>query len=291
MIKKVGFIGLGAMGKGMAFNLLNAGFEMSVYDLNPEILKTFEQAGAKIANNPKELAQLSDVVMTMLPEPQHVESVYLGENGLLEGAHEGLYLIDSSTVDPECNKKMCEAAAKVGVTMFDAPVGGSPMEAAAGNLVMLVGGKKKDMAACRPVLDVVGQLSLFCGPIGMGSAVKLANNLMTMNIMALVIEGYTMAEDAGVDTKVLAELQRLNVPRVFDMMVLMFMAKIDDVGFQTILAHKDVRLALKMAEDTGTPLPLGSVVKSLLQMNIRKGRGKLGLQSARRFYVKEDDNS
>ena len=291
MIKKVGFIGLGAMGKGMAFNLLNAGFEMSVYDLNPEILKTFEQAGAKIANNPKELAQLSDVVMTMLPEPQHVESVYLGENGLLEGAHEGLYLIDSSTVDPECNKKMCEAAAKVGVTMFDAPVGGSPMEATAGNLVMLVGGKKKDMAACRPVLDVVGQLSLFCGPIGMGSAVKLANNLMTMNIMALVIEGYTMAEDAGVDTKVLAELQRLNVPRVFDMMVLMFMAKIDDVGFQTILAHKDVRLALKMAEDTGTPLPLGSVVKSLLQMNIRQGRGKLGLQSARRFYVKEDDNS
>ncbi|MBC2715565.1 MAG: NAD(P)-dependent oxidoreductase [Desulfobacteraceae bacterium] len=291
MIKKVGFVGLGAMGKGMAFNLLNAGFEMSVYDLNPEILKTFEQAGAKIANSPKEVAQVSDVVMTMLPEPQHVESVYLGENGLLEGAHEGLYLIDSSTVDPECNKKVCEASAKVGVTMFDAPVGGSPMEAAAGNLVMLVGGKKKDMAACRPVLDVVGQLSLFCGPIGMGSAVKLANNLMTMNIMALVIEGYTMAEDAGVDTKVLAELQRLNVPRVFDMMVLMFMAKIDDVGFQTILAHKDVRLALKMAEDTGTPLPLGSVVKSLLQMNIRQGRGKLGLQSARRFYVKEDDNS
>jgi len=291
MIKKVGFIGLGAMGKGMAFNLLNAGFEMSVYDLNPEILKTFEQAGAKIANSPKEVAQVSDVVMTMLPEPQHVESVYLGENGLLEGAHEGLYLIDSSTVDPECNKKVCEASAKVGVTMFDAPVGGSPMEAAAGNLVMLVGGKKKDMAACRPVLDVVGQLSLFCGPIGMGSAVKLANNLMTMNIMALVIEGYTMAEDAGVDTKVLAELQRLNVPRVFDMMVLMFMAKIDDVGFQTILAHKDVRLALKMAEDTGTPLPLGSVVKSLLQMNIRQGRGKLGLQSARRFYVNDDDQS
>lgn len=291
MIKKVGFIGLGAMGKGMAFNLLNAGFEMIVYDLNPEILKTFEQAGAKIANSPKEVALVSDVVMTMLPEPQHVESVYLGGNGLLEGAHEGLYLIDSSTVDPECNKKVCEASAKVGVTMFDAPVGGSPMEAAAGNLVMLVGGKKKDMAACRPVLDVVGQLSLFCGPIGMGSAVKLANNLMTMNIMALVIEGYTMAEDAGVDTKVLAELQRLNVPRVFDMMVLMFMAKIDDVGFQTILAHKDVRLALKMAEDTGTPLPLGSVVKSLLQMNIRQGRGKLGLQSARRFYVKEDDNS
>ncbi len=291
MIKKVGFIGLGAMGKGMAFNLLNAGFELSVYDLNPEILKTFEQAGAKIANNPKELAQVSDVVMTMLPEPQHVESVYLGENGLLEGAHEGLYLIDSSTVDPECNKKMCEASAKVGVTMFDAPVGGSPMEAAAGNLVMLVGGQKKDMAACRPVLDVVGQLSLFCGPIGMGSAVKLANNLMTMDMMATIIEGYTLAEDAGVDTKVLAELQRLNVPRVYDMMVLMFMAKIDDVGFQTILAHKDVRLALKMAEDTGTPLPVGSVVKSLLQMNIRKGRGNLGLQSARRFYVKEDDNS
>ncbi|MCD4718652.1 MAG: NAD(P)-dependent oxidoreductase [Desulfobacula sp.] len=291
MIKKVGFIGLGAMGKGMAFNLLNAGFDMSVYDLNPEILKTFEQAGAKIADSPKELARVSDVVMTMLPEPEHVESVYLEKDGLLEGAHEGLYLIDSSTVDPECNKKMCEAAAKVGVTMFDAPVGGSPNEAAAGNLVMLAGGKKKDMEACRPVLDVVGQLTLFCGPIGMGSAVKLANNLMTMNMMATVVEGYTLAEDAGVDTKVLAELQRLNVPRVFDMMVLMFMAKVDNVGFQTILAHKDVRLALKMAEDTGTPLPVGSLVKSLLQLNIRQGRGKLGLQSSRRIYLKEDDKS
>ncbi len=291
MIKKVGFIGLGTMGKGMATNLLNAGFEMCVYDVNPEAIKSFETAGAKVAATPREVARFADVVMTMLPEPQHVEAVYLDANGLLEGAHEGLYLIDSSTVDPECNKKVSAAAAKAGVTMFDAPVGGSPNEAAAGNLVMLVGGNKKDMETCRPVLDVVGQLSLFCGPIGMGSAVKLANNLMTMNIMALVIEGYTLAEDAGVDTKVLAELQRLNVPRVFEMMVLMFMGKVDNVGFQTVLAHKDVRLALKMAEDTGTPLPLGSLVKSLLQMNIRQGRGKLCLQSSRRFYLKGDDPS
>jgi len=286
MIKKVGFIGLGAMGKGMAFNLLNAGFEMCVYDLNRKILKIFEESGAKIANNPKEVAQASEVVMTMLPEPQHVEAVYLGENGLLDGAHEGLYLIDSSTVDPECNKKVNEAAAKVGVIMFDAPVGGSPNEAAAGNLVMLAGGDKKDVEACRPVLDAVGQLTLFCGPVGMGSAVKLANNLMTMNLMAMIIEGYTLAEDAGVDTKVLAELQRLNVPRVSEMMALLFMAKVDDVGFQTILAHKDIRLALRMAENTGTPLPVGSLVKSLLQMNIRQGRGRLCLQSARRLYSK-----
>lgn len=291
MIKKVGFIGLGAMGKGMASNLLNAGFDLCVFDLNPEVLDTFKKAGATIAGSPKEVAQNSEVVMTMLPEPAHVESVYLGENGLLEGVHDGLYLIDSSTVDPECNKKMCEAAAKCGVTMFDAPVGGSPNEAASGNLIMLVGGNKKDMATCRPVLDAVGQISLFCGPIGMGSAVKLANNLMTMNIMALVIEGYTLAEDAGVDTKVLAELQRLNVPRVFDMMVLMAMSKIDDVGFQTILAHKDVRLAMKMAEDTGTPLPIGSLVKSILQMNIRQGRGKLCLQSTRQFYTNPDDKA
>ncbi|MBW2368473.1 MAG: NAD(P)-dependent oxidoreductase [Deltaproteobacteria bacterium] len=269
-MKKVGFIGMGMMGNGMATNLVNAGFEMCVYDVNPDAMKPFENA-AKLASSPKEVAQFADVVMTMLPEPSHVEAVYLGENGLLSGAHEGLYLIDTSSVDPECSKKVSAAAAKEGVIMFDAPVGGSPMDALSGDLIMMAGGNKKDILACRDVLDAVGARTLVCGPVGTGSATKLANNLMTVVRGAVIVEGFTLAEKAGVDTKVLAEIQSLNVPRTNENMILAHMAKVVDLGFFTGLAHKDLRLAQQMAESTGTPTPICSLVKSLLQMSIVKG--------------------
>ena len=283
-MKKVGFIGLGTMGKGMAYNIQQAGFELIVYDIDKEAAGMFVLAGGKEAANPKEVAELSDVVLTMLPDVPQVEEVYLGKNGLIEGAHPGLYLIDCSTIDPDCSRTVSRAAAEAGVVMFDAPVGGSPMEAATGNLVMLAGGDKKDILACRDVLDACGERTLFCGPVGSGSALKLANNLISLIQHQMIVEGYNLAEMAGVNTTALCELQRVNAPKNHEMITLTVMAKEHNAGFNIQLANKDLKHALKLANDVGAPTGLAAVVKSTLQMQINQGKGHLAAQSIKQLY-------
>lgn len=283
-MKKVGFIGLGTMGKGMAYNIQQAGFELCVYDIDQEAAGMFVLAGGKAVESPKEVAEQSDVVLTMLPDVPQVEEVYLGKNGLLKGGREGLYLIDCSTIDPDCSCRVSKAAADLGIVMFDAPVGGSPMEAATGNLVMLAGGDKKDILACRDILDACGERTLFCGPVGSGSAVKLANNLITLIQHQMIVEGYNLAEMAGVNTKALCELQRVNAPKNHEMITLTVMAKIYQAGFNIKLANKDLKHALKMANDVGAPTGLASLVKSTLQMQINQGKGHLAAQSIKELY-------
>jgi 3-hydroxyisobutyrate dehydrogenase-like beta-hydroxyacid dehydrogenase len=287
-MKKVGFIGLGTMGRGMAFNILKAGFEMCVYDIDPKVVDKFVVAGAKGAQCPKEVAQWSEAVLTMLPDVPQVEEVYLGENGLIAGGHQGLYLIDCSTVDPDCSRRISRAAAGVGIVMFDAPVGGSPVEAANGNLVMLAGGDKKDIMACRKILDACGERTLFCGPIGSGSATKLANNLMTLIYHQMIVEGYNLAEMSGVNTTTLAELQSINIHKISELITLTVMAKEHKAGFNINLANKDLKYALKMANDVGAPTPLGAVVKSTLQMQINQGKGHLSAQSVQMLYENKE---
>ena len=283
-MKKVGFIGLGTMGKGMAYNIQQAGFELIVYDIDEEACGMFVLAGGKSAASPREVAEMSEVVITMLPDVPQVEEVYLGENGLLKGAKAGLYLIDSSTIDPNCSQRISKVAADAGVIMFDAPVGGSPMEAATGNLVMLAGGEKKDILACRDVLDACGERTLFCGPVGSGSAVKLANNLMTLIQHQMIVEGYNLAEMAGVNTTALCELQRVNAPKNHEMITLTVMAKEHQAGFNIQLANKDLKHALKMANDVSAPISLAAMVKSTLQMQINQGAGHLAAQSVKKLY-------
>jgi 2-hydroxy-3-oxopropionate reductase len=283
-MEKVGFIGLGTMGGSMAFNVLSAGFEMCVQDVNPEKVKLFAQSGVKTADSPGEVARWSDVVVTMLPDVPQVEEVYLGKKGLLSGAHAGLYLIDCSTVDPDCSRRISQAAQETGAIMFDAPVGGSPLEAAGGTLVMLAGGDKKDITACKNVLDAMGERTLMCGPVGSGSAMKLANNLITIVFQHLAVEGLNLAELAGVNTTRLAELLKINMPKVAEGIVLAVMAKEDLVGFNTRLAAKDLRHALKLADELGAPVPLGALTKSLSQININTGSGNLAVQSIKKLY-------
>jgi 2-hydroxy-3-oxopropionate reductase len=283
-MKNVGFIGLGTMGRGMALNILKAGFKMCVYDIDPKAVDRFVVAGAKAAQCPKEVAQWSEAVLTMLPDVPQVEEVYLGKKGLIAGGHQGMYLIDCSTVDPDCSRRISRAAAGAGIVMFDAPVGGSPLEAANGNLVMLAGGAKKDIMACKEILDACGERTLFCGPIGSGSATKLANNLMTLIYHQMIVEGYNLAEMSGVNTTALAELQRINVPKISELITLTVMAKEHKAGFNINLANKDLKHALKLANDVGAPTPLGAAVKSTLQMQINQGNGHLSAQSIQMLY-------
>lgn len=286
-MKQVGFVGLGTMGRGMAFNILKAGFEMCVYDVDPKAVDRLVAAGAKGAQDPKEVAQWSDVVMTMLPDVPQVEEVYLGEHGLIEGGRTGLYLIDCSTIDPDCTRRISRRAAEAGIIMFDAPVGGSPVETASGTLVMLDGGDKRDILACREVLDACGERTLFCGPIGSGSATKLANNLMTLIYHQMIVEGYNLAEMSGVNTTTLAELQRINIPKISELITLTVMAKEHKAGFNITLANKDLKHAMKLANDVRAPVPLGAAVKATLQMQINQGNGHLSAQSIQTLYERK----
>jgi 2-hydroxy-3-oxopropionate reductase len=283
-MKKVGFIGLGTMGRGMALNIRQAGFDLCVYDVNPEAVAILVAKGAQAAESPKEVAQWADVVLTMLPDIPHVEAVYLGENGLLEGAHEGLTLIDSSTVSPDCSRKISLAAREKGVVMFDAPVGGNPLDAATGSLTMLAGGDRKDILACREVLDACSARTLFCGPVGAGSALKLANNLMTLIHHQMIAEGYNLAKMAGVNTTTLVELQRHNVPNIQELLTLLISAEEYQTGFAIPLANKDLKLALNMANELGAPVSLGAIVKSSLQTLINQGKSNLSAQAVHLLY-------
>ncbi len=283
-MKNIGFIGLGTMGKGMAYNILQAGFQLIVYDIDENAMEMFVLAGGKKADSPGAVAEQSDVVLTMLPDVPQVEEVYLGENGLLSGSRPGQYLIDCSTIDPDCSRKISRIAAESGVVMFDAPVGGSPLEAASGNLVMLAGGKKEDILNCRPVLDACGERTLFCGPVGSGSALKLANNLITLIQHQMIVEGYNLAERAGVNTTALCELQRVNAPKNHEMITLTVMAKVDQAGFNIQLANKDMKHALKLAADVESPTLLATVVKNTLQGHIDNGFGRLAVQSIKKLY-------
>lgn len=283
-MKKVGFIGLGTMGKGMAYNIQKAGFELIVHDVNKEAIGMFEMAGAVVGESPREVADKADVVLTMLPDIPQVEAVYLGEKGLLKSTNKAVRLIDCSTVDPDCSRRISKAASEVDIVMFDAPVGGSPMEAATGNLVMLAGGDKKEILACRKVLDACGERTLFCGPVGSGSALKLANNLITLIQHQMIVEGYNLAEMAGVNTTALCELQRVNAPKNHEMITLTVMGKITEAGFNARLANKDLKHALKMANDVGAPVSLGAIVKSYLQSLINQGDGHLPVQAIKKMY-------
>lgn len=287
-MKKVGFIGLGTMGRGMALNIRQAGFDLCVYDVNPDAVAILTEKGAKAAKNPKEVAQWADVVMTMLPDIPHVEEVYMGKGGLLEGAHDGLTLIDSSTVSPDCSRKVSAAAREKGVVMFDAPVGGNPLDAATGSLIMLAGGDKKEILACREILDACSSRTMFCGPVGAGSALKLANNLMTLIHHQMIAEGYNLAKMAGVNTTTLVELQRSNVPNIQELLSLMISAGEYKAGFAIPLANKDLKLALNMANDLGAPVSLGAIVKSSLQTLINQGKGDLSAQAVHLLYKNEE---
>ncbi|NIM05045.1 MAG: NAD(P)-binding domain-containing protein, partial [Armatimonadetes bacterium] len=189
-MKKLGFIGLGNMGKGMALNLVKAGYPLTVHDIRPEPVQELVKAGAKAAPSPRELAENSEVVITIVTSSPHVEQIMFGDNGVLAGMKKGGIIIDMSTIDPIVTRKVAEAAAGKGIDMLDAPVSGAPPKAADGTLSIMVGGKKEIFDQCKPILEVMGENIFHVGDVGMGEVVKLANNLIGSVCGLAVCEGF-----------------------------------------------------------------------------------------------------
>jgi len=255
---KIGFIGLGAMGSRMAMNLINDGFEVTVYDIRTEATKLLLSKGAKTAKNPREASENSDIVILSLPSPSKVIDVVMGKNGVLEGLKEGGIIIDTSTIDPHSTKKIATTIKEKGIGMIDAPVSGGTLGAENGTLSIMVGGEEKILNTCMDVLKVIGKNIYHVGEIGSGQVFKLINNMLVGINLIAVSEALVLAQKAGVNLNTLYEVIKTSSGNswAFEIKAPSMLKKEFQPGFKIWLQHKDLGLAMDMASSYGVPTPL-----------------------------------
>ena len=265
--KKIGFIGLGIMGKPMAMNLLKAGFDLTVYDIRPGPVKDVVAAGAKEGNSSRDVAEKSEVVITMLPNSPDVKLAVLGENGVLEGAKPGTILIDMSSIAPLVSKEVAAKLAEKGVEMLDAPVSGGEPKAVEGTLSIMVGGKKEVFDQVEDMLKVMGASAVLVGDIGSGNMTKLANQIIVALNIAAMSEAMVLATKAGVDPEKVYKAIRSGLAgsTVLDAKVPLALKGNFKPGFRIELHIKDLQNALDTAHEVGVPVPLASGVMEIMQ--------------------------
>ena len=274
---KVGFIGLGVMGSPMALCILHGGHPLTVYDLSADAVKRLTDAGAKSAATPKEVGAASDVVVTMLPEPQHVREVVLGPNGVAAGLKAGGVVIDMSTIDPYTSQEVGAELKKMGIDMVDSPVGKTSEHAATGTLTLMIGGDPEVIEKVRPVLDKMGSDSYYCGGLGMGHAMKITNNLLATTIMTANVEALAIGAKCGLTLELMMEVMKTTMGNNAQLYVAMPKKAFkgdDSPGFMIKLAGKDVRLAVELARKQGFEPLVGAGAQATLERAMKLGLGE-----------------
>ncbi len=274
---KVGFIGLGVMGAPMALNVLKGGHELTVYDRSPEAIARLVQAGAKAAASSKEVGAASQIVVTMLPEPQHVEQVVLGDDGLAAGLPQGGLVIEMSTIDPQTSRRVGDVLRTRGMELVDSPVGKTSEHAATGTLTLMVGGNKEAIDRAMPVLKCMGTDTFFCGGPGTGHAMKITNNLLATTIMMANTEALAIGIKSGLTLELMQEVMRTTMAWNQQFAVAMpkkaFLGD-DSPGFAIRLACKDVRLACDLAQAQGFEALVGRAAQKTMENAIAQGVGE-----------------
>jgi len=272
---RIGFIGLGIMGGRMAGVLSRAGYALTVFDIDGSRVQALETAGAAGARSPRQVAELSDIVFSSLPIPATVTTVYLGADGVLEGARPGMIAIDMSTVDPETTRAVSAKAAEKRVAYLDAPVSGGFREAETGTLVIIVGGDRDALERSRKVLEVLGSTIHHAGPSGSGNIVKLVNNVMSMGNVLVAAEAFVLGVKAGMDGQTLFDILRTSAGRSFhfERRLPNILARNFAPGFTVDLARKDLALALDMARSCEVPVPATSLIHQLYNASAALGDG------------------
>lgn len=271
---KIGFVGLGAMGRGMAANLQVAGFQLVVCDLSREAAAAHIERGAQWANTPREAAAMSDVICTSLPTPADVVSVYEGPDGLAAGLRDGTVWFDFSTNSVHTVRDLHSRAARQGVSFLDAPISGGPGGAASRRLAILVGGEEAVFDRHKPILDAMSDQPQYLGDIGAGTIVKLAHNLASTGIKAVVAEVLTMGVRAGMDPLTLWKAMRSGVAgrsRSFDNITRFLEGQIDPPSFALKLLKKDIGLALEMGRENGNQMPMCSHIEADINAAMDRG--------------------
>lgn len=287
-MEKIGFIGLGIMGKPMAKNLLKAGYTLTAYDYNREAVSEVVECGGYEAHDSKEVAEKSDIVITMLPNSPHVESVVCGEKGILEGAHAGLILIDMSSIAPLASKKICKKCQEKGIRMIDAPVSGGEPKAVDGSLSIMAGGDRNVFEEVYDVLMIMGASAVFCGDIGAGNTTKLVNQIIVALNIAAVSEAFMLAKKAGVDPYMVFQAINggLAGSTVMNAKVPMILKRDFKPGFKVDLHIKDLSNVLDTGHSLGSPLPLTAQVMEMLQILHAEGCGLDDHSAIAKYYEK-----
>ncbi len=264
---KIGFIGLGIMGRPMAKNLVKAGHDVVVFDFNKEAVADLVSCGAASAETGKDVASQVEVVITMVPNSPHVRAAVLGENGVADGAKEGTVVIDMSSIDPTESKAIGAELAKKGIEMMDAPVSGGEPKAIDGTLSVMVGGKKETFDKYYDMLMVMAGSVVYVGELGSGNVAKLANQIVVAVNIAAVSEALTFAKKAGTDPELVYQAIRggLAGSTVMDAKAPMMLDRNFKPGFRIELHIKDLNNALNAAHAISSPVPLTGQLMEIMQ--------------------------
>jgi 2-hydroxy-3-oxopropionate reductase len=290
--RKIGLIGLGLMGRPMGMNLLKAGHSLTVWNRTPERAQELVAAGAKLAKSPREVAESSDALLTMLSDPPALESVLWGGEGQNDGALAGLkagsVYVDSSTISPALVNKITEACKRRNVRFLDAPVTGGDWGAREGNLVFMIGGDAEALKEMEPILGVMGKKWFHLGPNGAGQTIKLAMNAILALQVGAMAEALALVQRAGLSGEHLVEVMQASMARsgVLDVKSPLMLKGDYKPSFPLRLMHKDLGLALDLANQLGVALPTTAAVREVY--NAVKGEAKedLDYSAVMRFWKK-----
>jgi 2-hydroxy-3-oxopropionate reductase len=274
-VEKVGFVGLGIMGAAMAGNILEAEYELVVHNRTRTKADQLAQYGARVADSPREVAESSDVVITMLPGPPEVEEVVAGEDGLLEGTTEGSLIIDMSTSSPLVARQLAHTARERGVGMLDGPVSGGDIGARDGTLSIMVGGEEDDFERARALFEVMGETVVHVGGIGTGQVVKACNQIVVALVIEAVAEALVLGSKAGVAPDRVVEVLSggLAANKVLEVKAEKFLSYDFTPGGKVEYHRKDLGIALAAGREYGAALPVTALVDQMFGVLVAKGRG------------------
>jgi len=287
-MKKIGFIGLGIMGKPMSKNLLKAGYPLVVYDIVAETVDEVVKAGAEKGTSPKDVAAKADAIITMLPNSPHVKEVVLGKNGIIETMRPGSILIDMSSIAPLVSREVAAALAAKKIRMLDAPVSGGEPKAIDATLSIMVGGNRADFDEYLPILKTMGASVVLCGEIGAGNVTKLANQIVVAANIAAVSEALVLATKAGVNPDLVFQAIRggLAGSTVMDAKAPMMLDRNFKPGFRINLHIKDLNNVLDTAKGISAPTPLTEEAMKMMLSLRDDGMGDNDHSALVRYYEK-----
>ena len=288
-MEKIGFVGLGIMGKPMAKNLIKAGYNLTFYARRPEIIEEMEGLGATAAGSSKAVAEATDIIITIVTADPEVQEVILGPAGVLEGTSEGDLIVDMSTISPLTIRAVSEEAEKLGVHVMDAPVSGGDTGAIAGTLTIIAGGEPTDFERCRGIFTAMGnEENVFhVGPVGVGQTVKIINQLIGGINMASIAEGFVLGIQAGADPEMMRKVIGVSSGNstLFQMRVEDFLMKNQyQPGFMLNLMKKDMAIAVDLGKALNVPVPLGAAAYQMYAAASRLGSGDLDFSAVAKAF-------
>ncbi|MCJ7755602.1 MAG: 2-hydroxy-3-oxopropionate reductase [Thermoanaerobaculales bacterium] len=277
MAERIGFIGVGIMGRPMVKNLVKAGYPVTIFDVVRASVEALENEGVPAAVSSKEVAEKSDVVITMLPEDPHVEAAILGETGVFAGARPGQLVIDMSTISPVVSRKIAEEGKQRKLRVLDAPVSGGDKGAIAGTLSIMVGGDAADFEAAKKIFEAMGKTIIHCGPHGAGQVVKACNQIVVALTIEAVCEALVLGSKAGVQPDIILEVLGggLAGNKVMEVRGPNFLNHDFAPGFKIKLHRKDLGIVLSTAQEYGVALPVTALVNQMFTTLVNEGQAEL----------------